>query len=181
MSTIYLRINTSGPASLLVEDTGVLFLKSITDNAFDTEDEFDILRSSEQLATYLSDDVYGVDSSTILMSYTDNGAALGSAAAVATLKNLSSGDENSRRSLEEMFSTAYNDHYTELSYTGDNLTGVDIWENNSKTTKLFTRTLNYSGDNLIEVVTTDEIFTNTLTVDLIYSGDNLDTITKTAT
>lgn len=83
--------------------------------------------------------------------------------------------------LEGMFKTAYADHYTELSYTGDNLSSVDIWEDSGKTTKLFTRTLSYTGDNLTTVTTTDEQTSSVLTATLTYTGDTLDTVTKALT
>lgn len=86
---------------------------------------------------------------------------------------------NSKISLQLLTNTDYNDHYRELTYTGDNLTAVDIWETSGKLLKLFSRTLSYTGDNLTQVVTLDEINTVTLTTNLVYSGDALINITKT--
>jgi len=87
-----------------------------------------------------------------------------------------------RRAHPELaFNSAYDDHYTELSYTGDLVSSVDIWEDSGKTTKLFTRTLSYSGVNVISVVTVDEIASNTLTKTLAYSGDNITSITTSLT
>jgi len=64
------------------------------------------------------------------------------------------------------------DSYTELTYTGDNLTGVDVWTSDAKTLKISESTLTYVGDDL------------TQTVKLIYDTDGftlLATITKTLT
>lgn len=87
-------------------------------------------------------------------------------------------DVSTRLGLEKLFTAAFNDHYTEFSYTGNNLTTVDIWEDNGKTTKLFTRTLSYTGNNVTSVVTVDEQGTDTLTTTLVYTGNNLTSTTK---
>jgi len=85
---------------------------------------------------------------------------------------------NQRLRIEKLFNSAYDDHYAEMTYVGDNLTSVDIWEDSGKTLKLFTRTLSYSGDDLTTVTTVDETTSALLTATLTYSGDNLDTVTK---
>jgi hypothetical protein len=40
--------------------------------------------------------------------------------------------------LEEMYIAAYTTKYTEFSYTGDDLTTIEVWNEVAKTTKLFT-------------------------------------------
>ena len=87
-------------------------------------------------------------------------------------------DVSTRLGLEKLFAVAYNDHYTEFTYTGLDLTVVEIWENAGKTTKLFTRTLSYTGNNVTSVVTVDEQGTETLTLTLVYSGNDLVNTTK---
>jgi hypothetical protein len=86
-----------------------------------------------------------------------------------------------RVGLENLYNIAYNQHYHELTYSGDDLTTVEIWQNAGKALKLFTRDLTYTGDNLTGVVTTDEVEGSVLTSTLTYAGDNLDTITKAVT
>lgn len=88
---------------------------------------------------------------------------------------------NRRIRLEKMFNDAFDDHYCEFTYVGDNLTAVEVWEDSGKTTKLFTRTLSYTGDNLTTVATTDEQSSEILSTTFSYSGDNLVNITKVIT
>jgi len=87
-------------------------------------------------------------------------------------------DVSTRLGLEKLFSVAFNNHYTEFTYVGFNLTVIDIWENAGKVTKLFTRTLSYTGNNVTSVVTVDEQGTDTLTLTLVYSGNDLVNTTK---
>lgn len=86
-----------------------------------------------------------------------------------------------RLGLEKLFAVAYDNHYTEFTYVGNNLTVIDIWEDNGKTTKLFTRTLSYTGNNVTLVVTVDEQGAGTLTTTFVYFGNNLINTTKAVT
>ena len=88
-----------------------------------------------------------------------------------------------RTKLENQFNFAYNNHYTELSYDGSgNLTTVEIWEDNTKALKLFTRTLSYTGSDLTSATTTDELTLVELTKTFTYDVDgNLTTVTATVT
>ena len=83
-----------------------------------------------------------------------------------------------RIELEKQFKIAFNTSYAELTYTGDQLTAVDIWEDDTKALKLFSKSLTYSGDTLIAIETTDEQTFAVLNVTLTYSGDSLSTVTK---
>lgn len=44
--------------------------------------------------------------------------------------------------------------FKELLYTGDFLTGIDIWTNSAKVVKLYSQVFNYTGDTLSSIVTT---------------------------
>lgn len=83
--------------------------------------------------------------------------------------------------LEKLFRAAYVTKYTELGYTGDDLTTVEVWEDGTKTIKLFTRTLGYTGDDLTTVTTVDDQVGTTLLVTLGYTGDDLTSTTKVVT
>jgi hypothetical protein len=82
--------------------------------------------------------------------------------------------------IDLLFNRSYNTYYHELSYniSGD-LTGVGVWENNSKTIQLFSKELIYSGETLTSVITTDTVNSITLTKTLSYDGnENLISTTR---
>ena len=83
--------------------------------------------------------------------------------------------------LERLFRAAYETRYMEPTYTSDDLTRVEIWEDATKLVKLFTRDLTYTGDNLTQTVTTDEQTGAVLTIDLGYTGDDLTSVAKAVT
>ena len=83
--------------------------------------------------------------------------------------------------LEKLFRAAYASKFTELTYSRDDLTTVEVWETAAKLIKLYTRTLAYSGDDLTTVTTTDEQVGTVLTTTLGYSGDDLVSTTKVVT
>lgn len=82
--------------------------------------------------------------------------------------------------IDLLFKQAYNTYYHELYYNPSGaLTGVGVWNAPAKTTQLYTKQLNYSGEYLTGVVITDVISTNTLTKTLSYDGsDNLISTTR---
>lgn len=92
----------------------------------------------------------------------------GTAASLAGAVGTALLDLQQRVELLAQFKTALATNYTEYGYTGDNLTTVSVWEDMSKLLLLFTRTLVYSGDDLVSVTTTDVVtgatYTKTLTV-----------------
>lgn len=83
--------------------------------------------------------------------------------------------------LKAMFQASLTSRYAEMTYApnGD-LQSVDVWQTNSKVTKLFTRTLSYTGGDLTSVLTVDESTGLQLTRALTYlpSGD-IESITET--
>ena len=77
--------------------------------------------------------------------------------------------------LEYKFSSP--DRYKELSYTGDQLTNVGTWEDNTKVVKLWNKDLSYTGDQLTQTVLTRISDSATVTKDFVYSGDQLTQVT----
>ena len=75
--------------------------------------------------------------------------------------------------LEGMFKEAYSTMAVEYTYSGEQLTGIDVWNNVLKTTKLFEKRFTYSGDKLQQTVLTDLKSGYVLTVTFSYSGDQL--------
>lgn len=85
--------------------------------------------------------------------------------------------------LKLLWKTAVSNQYTEYTYNQrKDLVQVDVWEDDTKAVKLFTRTLTYNAQgDLIQVVTTDETSGSVLTTDLTYTGRDLVTKTETLT
>jgi len=84
-----------------------------------------------------------------------------------------------RNNVEAEFNAAYDTAYHELTYSAGRLISVDIWVDNTKALKLFTKTITYTGSNITSIEIVDEINSNTLTKTFTYSGGNISTITKT--
>jgi len=72
------------------------------------------------------------------------------------------------------FSSLYSE-YTETSWK---ITQIDYWKTSAKTTKLFTKVLTYTGEDLTSVVMTDEITSNTMTTTLVWTAGVLQSVTK---
>lgn len=72
-------------------------------------------------------------------------------------------------------------YYHEISYTVDgDVDTIDVWLNNTKTTKLFTKAFTYTGGDLTQILITDVVTGATLTKALVYDANgNLETITRT--
>ena len=83
-----------------------------------------------------------------------------------------------RAEIEGAFKVARSTQYTEYTIVANQLTAIDIWNGAGKGTKLFSKTLTYTGSQLTETAITDEVEGNTLTKTFTYSGDNL--LTRTA-
>lgn len=61
--------------------------------------------------------------------------------------------------LDAMFSTAYENYYHEVNYSGNggDITDIQVYDDNLQTTHLFSRTFTYDGSgNLTQIVTSDE-------------------------
>jgi hypothetical protein len=72
-------------------------------------------------------------------------------------------------------------YYHEISYTVDgDVDTIDVWLNNTKTTKLFTKAFTYTSGDLTQILITDVVTGATLTKQLVYNVDgNLKTVTRT--
>lgn len=72
-------------------------------------------------------------------------------------------------------------YYHEISYTvGGDVDTIDVWLNNTKTTKLFTKAFTYTNGDLTQILITDVVTGATLTKALVYHANgNLETITRT--
>lgn len=75
--------------------------------------------------------------------------------------------------LEGMFKEAYSTMVVEYTYSGEQLTGIDVWNNALKATKLFEKRFTYNGEKLQQTVLTDLKSGYVLTVTYSYNGDQL--------
>jgi hypothetical protein len=87
--------------------------------------------------------------------------------------------EKSNLELEMEFKAAQLTTFKELSYTGKNLTGIDIYVDITKVVQLFSKVLSYTGKNLTQTVLTRVSDAAILTRDFAYSGNNLISIETT--
>jgi hypothetical protein len=90
MSSLFIRTNTSQLTDVLIEDIGVLIDISVTGNEFSTQYELNLCRFSSDLLALSTDDAYGADQSTLLLSSTDNGTPYTTAQAATVLESLGS-------------------------------------------------------------------------------------------
>ena len=75
-----------------------------------------------------------------------------------------------------LFNTVLKTGYTEYVYTDNKVTQVNVWEDNLKTNKLYTKDLTYTDDKITQITITDEQTSNSLTKTITYSGDTIDTV-----
>ena len=87
-----------------------------------------------------------------------------------------------RTEIESMFKTANSTAYKELTYSGGNITSVDIYTNSGKSVKLFTKIIGYNVDNNIDAISiTDEVNSDAIYKAIGYTGSNLTSVTSTYT
>ncbi len=79
------------------------------------------------------------------------------------------------------FNTNKDGIYKEFTTSGGSLSKIDMWEDSSKATKLFTKTFTYVSGVLSEIETVDEINSKTLTKALVYTSGILSNITEVIT
>lgn len=90
------------------------------------------------------------------------------------------GDPLSAQNFElELTRKVSGNSYMEYVITGDDITQVNYWTDQTKVIKLFTKDITYTLGNATQLITTDEITSKTLTVDIAYSGDTILNVTKT--
>lgn len=85
--------------------------------------------------------------------------------------------------LDAMFSTAFDNYYHQVNYSGSgDITNIQVYDDNLQTTHLFSRTFSYDGNgNLAQIVTTDEQNAGiSLTKTISYNGSgDIANVTRT--
>ena len=99
--------------------------------------------------------------------------------AISTGANVSIPNDSVWLPLIKLRKEGYTNGYDEVTYTGDKITKVETWDTALKGTKLFTRTITYSGDDIDTITTVDELAGLTLTQTRTYTGDKITTLTDT--
>lgn len=89
-------------------------------------------------------------------------------------------EEKSNLELEMEFKASQLSNFKELLYTGNNLTTVNTYTDNTMTVLLFNKTLSYTGNKLTQTVLTRISDGAVVTKDLTYSGNNLISVETTA-
>ena len=85
-----------------------------------------------------------------------------------------------RTEIETMFKTANATTYKELIYDNENITSINIYTDNEKTVKLFTKIIGYNVDNNIDTISTiDEVNSDAIYKTIGYTGSNLTSVTST--
>lgn len=87
--------------------------------------------------------------------------------------------ERNNLELEMAFQASQLLYYKKLAYTGNKLTLVSIYTDNTEIVQLFNKALSYTGNNLVQVVLTRVADGATVTKTLAYTGNNLTSITRT--
>ena len=90
-----------------------------------------------------------------------------------TLKN--------RAEIEGLYKVAYSTAYSELTYNGADISAINIWDTNLKTTLLFTKSLTYLNGNITQIDIIDHSQGVTLTKELSYNNGNIISINKVIT
>lgn len=85
-------------------------------------------------------------------------------------------EEKSNLELQMAFRAAQLTNYKQLLYTGNNLTTVNIYEDNTLANLLFTKSLSYTGNNLTSVVLTRISDGAIVTKTLSYTGSKLNSV-----
>ena len=96
-----------------------------------------------------------------------NGQALAVNSGVPTWSSVAGG--STRFALDFMFNEAYNTSYAEVvNNVGGDPIQVGVWVDNTKALKLFTKDIYYSGDEINQIVITNNITNETLTTIIGY-------------
>lgn len=90
-------------------------------------------------------------------------------------------DYKDRLNLVIGFNLSLDAAYAEFTFTGEDLTNVDVWEDDTKATKLFSKTISYDAGNIDEIVLVDEVRTKTMTTVFTYLAGNIATKNTTIT
>jgi hypothetical protein len=91
--------------------------------------------------------------------------------------------EPQHKALDTLVHDLAEDNYTELTYTGQDLTSVIVWETAAKLKKIREATLSYTGDDLTQVIEKQYDAAGTTVVEeitstLAYSSGDLISVTE---
>ena len=86
----------------------------------------------------------------------------------STLVNTVVNENNERIELESSFKKAYSTSYVESTRVSGKITEIGIWNNSSKSIKLFTKTFTYTGSLLTSLFVKDEINNNYISKEFTY-------------
>ena len=99
------------------------------------------------------------------------------------LNTSSSSDDTlkNRAEIEGLYKVAFTTAYSELTYSGADISAINIWDTNLKGTLLFTKSLTYTDGNITQIDITDHLQGVTLTKELSYNNGNIISINKVIT
>lgn len=90
--------------------------------------------------------------------------------------------DSARIEIEALYKFASATAFKKLTYTGDNITDVSIFTDETETSKLFTKIIGYNVDNNIDVIQiTDEVNGGTIVKTLTYTGENITSVSSSYT
>lgn len=107
------------------------------------------------------------------VQYVGGGGYLNNSTTDDTLKN--------RAEIEGLYKVAYSTAYSELTYSGADISAINIWDTNLKATLLFTKSLTYVNGNITQIDIIDHLQGVTLTKELSYNNGNIISINKVIT
>ena len=93
-------------------------------------------------------------------------------------KSGTSPDLQNRSEIEGLFKVAYSTSYSEITYIGADISEINVWNNDTKSVLLFTKSLTYLNGNIIQIDITDHAQNKTLTKELSYNNGNIISINK---
>jgi hypothetical protein len=74
--------------------------------------------------------------------------------------------------MELLFKSAYDTNYKQLTYTLGNITEINVWTNNTKSSLLFTKTISYLNGNITSISILDLTTAKNMTKNISYNIDN---------
>lgn len=81
-----------------------------------------------------------------------------------------------RDELLSMFNSAYKTSYSELTYTNDDISKIEVYNNDTKGVKLFTKDIFYTDGNISEIKITNEISKEIVIKTISYTDGNISEI-----
>lgn len=89
------------------------------------------------------------------------------------------------RALDQLVHNVAEDSYEEYTYSGNQVTSIVVWEDNTKAKKIREELFTYSGNKVTQIVTkhydSGGSLVETLTEDFTYSGNKVDYIDRSLT